>query len=79
MAYKTSLGPAGKVALPHLNADSTVVVVGVGGLGHMAIQLLRVLAPVRIVAADVPTDGAVDVYARLKAGQISDRAVLIPA
>ena len=42
-----------KRALPHLNAESTVVVVGVGGLGHMAIQLLRVLAPVRIVAADV--------------------------
>ena len=42
-----------KRALPYLNADSTVVVVGVGGLGHMAIQLLRVLAPVRIVAADV--------------------------
>ena len=42
-----------KRALPHLNADSTVVVVGVGGLGHMAIQLVRVLAPVRIVAADV--------------------------
>ena len=42
-----------KRALPQLNADSTVVVVGVGGLGHMAIQLLRVLAPVRIVAADI--------------------------
>ena len=42
-----------KRALPHLNGESTVVVVGVGGLGHMAIQLLRVLAPVRIVAADV--------------------------
>ena len=42
-----------KRALPQLNPDSTVVVVGVGGLGHMAIQLLRVLAPVRIVAADV--------------------------
>ena len=42
-----------KRALPHLNADSTVVVLGVGGLGHMAIQLVRVLAPVRIVAADV--------------------------
>jgi propanol-preferring alcohol dehydrogenase len=42
-----------KRALPHLNAESTVVVLGVGGLGHMAIQLLRVLAPVRIVAADV--------------------------
>ncbi len=42
-----------KRALPLLNPDSTVVVVGVGGLGHMAIQLLRVLAPVRIIAADV--------------------------
>lgn len=42
-----------KRALPHLDADGTVVVLGVGGLGHMAIQLLRVLAPVRIVAADV--------------------------
>lgn len=42
-----------KRALPNLHAGSTVVVVGVGGLGHMAIQLLRVLAPVRIVAADI--------------------------
>jgi propanol-preferring alcohol dehydrogenase len=42
-----------KRALPHLNADATVVVMGVGGLGHMAIQLLRALAPVRIIAADV--------------------------
>jgi propanol-preferring alcohol dehydrogenase len=42
-----------KRALPHLNAESIVVVLGVGGLGHMAIQLLRVLAPVHIVAADV--------------------------
>jgi propanol-preferring alcohol dehydrogenase len=42
-----------KRALPYLSADKTVVVLGVGGLGHMAIQLLRVLAPVRIVAADV--------------------------
>jgi propanol-preferring alcohol dehydrogenase len=42
-----------KRALPQLNAENTVVVLGVGGLGHMAIQLLRVLAPVRIIAADV--------------------------
>jgi len=42
-----------KRGLRHLNAESTVVVMGVGGLGHMAIQLLRVLAPVRIIAADV--------------------------
>ncbi len=42
-----------KRALPHLHGESTVVVMGVGGLGHMAIQLLRVLAPVCIIAADV--------------------------
>ena len=42
-----------KRALPQLNADSTGVVMGVGGLGHMAIQIMRVLMPVRIVAADV--------------------------
>jgi propanol-preferring alcohol dehydrogenase len=42
-----------KRALPYINAESAVVVLGVGGLGHMAIQLLRALAPVRIVAADV--------------------------
>jgi propanol-preferring alcohol dehydrogenase len=28
-------------------------VIGVGGLGHMAVQLLRALAPVRVIAADV--------------------------
>jgi propanol-preferring alcohol dehydrogenase len=42
-----------KRALPQINAESTVVVMGVGGLGHMAIQLLRVLTPVRIIATDV--------------------------
>lgn len=42
-----------KRALPQLHGDSTVVVLGLGGLGHMAVQLMRVLAPVRIVAADV--------------------------
>lgn len=42
-----------KRALPALHAGSTVVVFGVGGLGHMAIQLLKVLAPVQIIAADV--------------------------
>jgi propanol-preferring alcohol dehydrogenase len=42
-----------KRALPQLNADTTVVVIGVGGLGHMAVQLVRVLAPMRIIAADV--------------------------
>lgn len=57
-----------KRALPQLDADSTVVVLGIGGLGHMAIQLLRVLAPVRIVAADVD-DGRLHQARALGAGR----------
>jgi propanol-preferring alcohol dehydrogenase len=37
----------------NLNAESTAGVLGVGDPGHIAIELLRVLAPVTIVAADV--------------------------
>jgi propanol-preferring alcohol dehydrogenase len=70
-----------KRALPRLNGDSTVVVLGVGGLGHMAIQLLRVLAPVRIVAADVDdkklqqakTLGADDVVNNRNASEAAER------
>jgi propanol-preferring alcohol dehydrogenase len=58
-----------KRALPHLSADGTVVVLGVGGLGHMAVQLLRVLAPVRIVAADVD-DGRLEQVKALGADDI---------
>ncbi len=70
-----------KRALPHLSAESTVVVIGVGGLGHMAIQLLRVLAPVHIVAADVDDKklaqakalGADDIVNNRNAGEAADR------
>lgn len=40
-------------SLPKLVPGSTVVVIGVGGLGHLAVQLLRALTPVRVVALDV--------------------------
>ena len=74
-----------KRALPSLNADSTVVVMGVGGLGHMAIQLLRVLAPMRIVAADVDDKkleqakalGAHDVVNNRNAGEAAARITKI--
>ena len=74
-----------KRALPQLNADSTVVVVGVGGLGHMAIQLLRVLAPVRIVAADVDDKklqqakalGADDIVNNRNASEAAERILAI--
>jgi alcohol dehydrogenase, propanol-preferring len=70
-----------KRALPHLHGDSTAVVIGVGGLGHMAIQLLRVLAPVRIVAADVDDEkleqakalGADDIVNNRNAGEAAER------
>lgn len=36
-----------------LTPDANVVAIGIGGLGHMAIQLLRVLCGARIIAVDV--------------------------
>jgi propanol-preferring alcohol dehydrogenase len=70
-----------KRALPRLTAETTVVVLGVGGLGHMAIQLLRVLAPVHIVAADVDdkkleqakTLGANDIVNNRNVDEAADR------
>ena len=42
-----------KPELPRLVPGSAVVVIGVGGLGHLAVQLLRALSPARIVAVDL--------------------------
>jgi alcohol dehydrogenase, propanol-preferring len=42
-----------KRALPSLHADTTVVVLGIGGLGHMAVQLLNALTPARMIAGDI--------------------------
>lgn len=42
-----------KRALHLLTPNTTAVVIGVGGLGHMALQLLRALCGARIVAVDV--------------------------
>lgn len=41
-----------KQELPRLRPGSTAVVIGVGGLGHLAIQILRALSPARLVAID---------------------------
>ncbi|MFD7872876.1 NAD(P)-dependent alcohol dehydrogenase [Streptomyces sp. NPDC059766] len=45
-----------KRSLPKLVPGSTAVVIGAGGLGHVAIQLLRALTPARVVALDVSPD-----------------------
>ncbi|MNK15785.1 alcohol dehydrogenase [compost metagenome] len=42
-----------KRALPLLTPETTAVVLGVGGLGHMAVQLIKCLSGCRIVAGDV--------------------------
>ncbi|AZP15208.1 NAD(P)-dependent alcohol dehydrogenase [Streptomyces aquilus] len=45
-----------KRSLPKLVPGSTAVVIGAGGLGHVAIQLLRALTPARVIALDVGDD-----------------------
>jgi propanol-preferring alcohol dehydrogenase len=45
-----------KRSLPLLLPGSTAVVVGVGGLGHMAVQILEALSPARVVAVDRNAD-----------------------
>ncbi|HEX8804733.1 MAG TPA: alcohol dehydrogenase catalytic domain-containing protein, partial [Acidimicrobiales bacterium] len=42
--------------LPRLVPGSTAVVIGVGGLGGFAVQLLRALTPARVVAVDANAD-----------------------
>ena len=42
-----------RAALPVLRPGTTAVVIGVGGLGHVAVQLLALLTTMRIVAIDV--------------------------
>lgn len=45
-----------KRSLPLLLPGSTAVVVGAGGLGHMAVQILTALSPARVVAVDRNAD-----------------------
>ncbi|MFE7720588.1 NAD(P)-dependent alcohol dehydrogenase [Nocardia rhizosphaerihabitans] len=44
------------LSLPKLVPGSTTVVIGAGGLGHVAIQLLRAMTATRIIALDVSED-----------------------
>jgi propanol-preferring alcohol dehydrogenase len=43
-------------SLSVLHPGATAVVIGVGGLGHIALQILRELSPARTVAVDVSSD-----------------------
>jgi propanol-preferring alcohol dehydrogenase len=45
-----------KRSLHLLHPGSTAVVIGVGGLGHMAVQILRAVSPARVIAVDVSAE-----------------------
>jgi propanol-preferring alcohol dehydrogenase len=45
-----------KRSLPLLVPGSTAVVIGAGGLGHLAIQILRALSPAHVIAVDLSAD-----------------------
>ncbi len=39
-------------SLPKLTPDATAVVIGAGGLGHMAVQILKAISPAAVVVVD---------------------------
>lgn len=45
-----------KQSLPKLTAGSHAVVIGAGGLGHIAIQIIRALSAASVIAVDVSED-----------------------
>ncbi|RRO14711.1 NAD(P)-dependent alcohol dehydrogenase [Saccharopolyspora rhizosphaerae] len=45
-----------KPSLPKLVPGATAVVIGVGGLGHIGVQVLRALTTARVIAVDVNED-----------------------
>jgi alcohol dehydrogenase, propanol-preferring len=45
-----------KLSLPKLVPGSTAIVIGAGGLGHLAIQILRAISPAQVIALDIGED-----------------------
>ncbi|MFI5834061.1 NAD(P)-dependent alcohol dehydrogenase [Micromonospora sp. NPDC051300] len=58
-----------ELARPRLRPGTTCVVIGIGGLGHMALQILVATTAVRIVAVDTSV-AALDLAARLGAHHV---------
>lgn len=53
-----------------LGADATVVVIGVGGLGHLALQLVRLIGAASVIAVDT-RDAALDLARQLGADAVA--------
>ncbi len=58
-----------KRSVPHLPPGSSAVVLGAGGLGHIAIQLLRAMTAARVIAVD-RSEAALDLAADLGASTV---------
>jgi alcohol dehydrogenase, propanol-preferring len=56
-------------SLPKLTPDATAVVIGAGGLGHLAVQLLKAVCGSRVVVVD-PRDEARDLATRSGADHV---------
>ena len=61
--------------LPLLRPGTTAIVIGVGGLGHVAVQLVKALSPARVVAVD-RREQALEVAARSGADAVLPAADL---
>lgn len=48
-----------KGSLRSLGAGSTAVVIGAGGLGHVAIQILRAITPATVIALDIADESSI--------------------
>lgn len=64
--------------LDALGADGVAVVVGVGGVGHLAIQVLRALSTARIVAVD-PRESARELAVEHGAAAVADVSTVASA
>jgi NAD+-dependent secondary alcohol dehydrogenase Adh1 len=62
---------AAKKAARHLQAGQTVAVIGVGGLGHIAVQVLHALTPATVIAID-RSDLALDLAHELGVEHVVD-------
>jgi NAD+-dependent secondary alcohol dehydrogenase Adh1 len=58
-----------KKAVPALGPGTSVVVLGVGGLGHIAIQCLKAMTPARVIAVD-PRETSLDLATELGADHV---------
>jgi alcohol dehydrogenase, propanol-preferring len=67
-----------KLSLDKLRPGSTALVLGVGGLGHMAVQILKAITAARVLAVDV-RDAALELAREAGADAILNAEGLTPA